>query len=455
MKTPPILFVDDEPEICELAMISIQRMDLQCRTADTLAAAKAALLEDNFSLCLTDMRLPDGNGIDLVREIQQRYPHLPVAVITAHGNVQTAVAALKAGAFDFVAKPLHLDRLRKLVRSALSLPKFQEPSEETPSEDTMGILGNSAAMRRIRDLIGRLARSQASIYISGASGTGKELAARLIHAQSARHDSPFIPVNCGAIPLELMESEFFGHKRGSFTGATQDKQGLIKAADGGTLFLDEVADLPLSMQVKLLRTLQENTIRPVGSASEQSTDVRFLCATHANLVDRVQNNLFREDLFYRLNVIELHMPSLCEHTEDIPALTAHLLQKITAKQGIPVPKITPGAFSALQQYTFPGNVRELENIIERTLTLYEGNEITAGDLKFQTVSSTQQTGYVPGSGTLEAYLQSIERNAFEDALHMTAGNKTEAAALLGMSFRAFRYKLEKLQESVSQDPPAY
>ncbi len=449
MKTLPILFVDDEPEICELAMISIRRMDLPCRTVGSLAAARVALQEQGFSLCLTDMRLTDGSGIDLVREIQQLYPNMPVAVITAHGNVQSAVAALKAGAFDFVAKPLHLDRLRKLVRAALSLP---QPQAQQRQQDTVRILGNSALIHHVRDLIRRLARSQAAIYISGASGTGKELAARLIHAQSARHSGPFIPVNCGAIPAELMESEFFGHKRGSFTGATENKQGLIQAAEGGTLFLDEVADLPLTMQVKLLRTLQENTIRPVGAATESAIDVRFLCATHANLATLVQQGLFREDLFYRLNVIELHMPSLSEHQEDIPELAHHLLQKVASRQHVLAPTLTVPALQGLQQHTFPGNVRELENIIERALALCDGKSITLQDLSFQSPPGEPRSSYVPGSGTLENYLQCIERKAFEDALHMASGNKTAAAALLGMSFRAFRYRLEKLQSTTSQEP---
>lgn len=450
MKTPPILFVDDEPEICELATISIQRMDLHCHTVGSLAAARSALQEQDFGLCLTDMRLPDGSGIDLVREIQQRYPNMPVAVITAHGNMQTAVDALKAGAFDFVAKPLHLDRLRKLVRSALSLP---QPRNQKPNKGVAQILGHSAVIQRVRDIIRRLARSQAAIYISGASGTGKELAARLIHAHSARHNGPFVPVNCGAIPTELMESEFFGHKRGSFTGATQDKQGLIQAADGGTLFLDEVADLPLSMQVKLLRTLQENTIRPVGSATESVTDVRFLCATHANLTSLVQQGVFREDLFYRLNVIELHMPSLQEHPEDIPELAQHLLQKMANRQNIPCPDLTGPILERLQHYPFPGNVRELENIIERALTLCDGKSITLQDLSFQATPSDRRASYVPGSGALEDYLQNIERKAFADALRMASGNKTEAAALLGMSFRAFRYKMQKLQPIRSSENP--
>jgi len=445
MKKPSILFVDDEPELCELAMISIQRMNLHGQSVGSLAAAKTALQQQSFNLCLTDMRLPDGSGLELVREIQQQYPNMPVAVITAHGNVQTAVDALKAGAFDFVAKPLHLDRLRKLIRSALSLPQPQK------QEEAIQILGQSEVMHRVRDLIARLARSQAAIYISGASGTGKELAARLIHTQSARYNGPFVAVNCGAIPSELMESEFFGHKRGSFTGATQDKQGLIQAAEGGTLFLDEVADLPLSMQVKLLRTLQEGTLRPLGSTTELTADVRFLCATHANLAILVQQGGFREDLFYRLNVIELHMPSLQEHREDIPELASYLLQKITARQQLPCPDFTAPTLERLQRYPFPGNVRELENMIERALALSDGLSITVEDLCFQSTPSDQRAAYIPGSGSLEDYLLAIERKAFTDALALAAGNKTEAATLLGMSFRAFRYKLEKLHPPHSQE----
>ena len=443
-----VLIVDDEPDIREVLELTLGRMNLETRTAANVEEAKHLLDGFKFDLCLTDMRLPDGNGIDLVRFIQEKYPYLPVAVITAFGNMETAIAALKAGAFDFVSKPLDLNDLRNIVRSALRVG--QSPAraavaaaatETNPTAKRM--LGTSAAIQKVRATIERLSRGQAPVYIAGESGTGKELAARLIHDLGPRADKPFVPVNCGAIPEALMESEFFGHRKGSFTGAVQDKDGLFKAADAGTLFLDEVGDLPLHMQVKLLRAIQEKSIRPIGAQSEIRVDVRILCATHKDLRDLVSHGKFRQDLYYRLNVIELHMPSLRERPDDIPELAETICMRLSTNLGMKPPKISPETQELLAHYGFPGNVRELENILERALTLCNGSEIQVPDL--QLPQSTVEEGEGPsGQESLDDYLERVERSAIEEALAKTNQNKTAAAKLLGISFRALRYKLEKL-----------
>jgi len=460
-----VLIVDDEPDIREVLELTLGRMNLETRAAANVDEAKHLLNEFQFNLCLTDMRLPDGNGIDLVRFIQDKYPYLPVAVITAFGNMETAIAALKAGAFDFVSKPLDLNDLRSIVRSALRLsggsvtnvatsaPAAPTSPTAAPSAAAVAagptakrLLGESPALQKVRSMIERLSRGQAPIYISGESGTGKELAARLIHELGPRAGGPFVPVNCGAIPEQLMESEFFGHKKGSFTGAIQDKDGLFKAADGGTLFLDEVGDLPLAMQVKLLRAIQEKSIRAVGAQNENKVDVRILSATHKDLHELVLQGKFRQDLYYRLNVIQLHMPSLRQRTEDIPLLADHMLTRLSTNFGFAPPKLTDEALAVLAAYPFPGNVRELENVLERALTLCNGKEITADDLQLPGISNgeTKGDGLLAGEDSLDDYLERIERAAIEDALSRTNQNKTAAAKLLGISFRALRYKLDKL-----------
>ncbi len=448
-----ILIVDDEPDIREVLELTMGRMNLETRSASNLEEARHLLGEFEFNLCLTDMRLPDGNGIELVRHIQEKYPYLPVAVITAFGNMETAVAALKAGAFDFVSKPLDLNDLRNIVRAALRVgqaPIVKTAAVTGGAEPSAGgarkMLGNSAVIEKVRVMIERLARGQAPVYIAGESGTGKELAARLIHELGPRAEKPFVPVNCGAIPESLMESEFFGHRKGSFTGAVSDKDGLFKAADSGTLFLDEVGDLPLSMQVKLLRAIQEKSVRPVGSQSEIKVDVRILSATHKNLQDLVAQGKFRQDLYYRLNVIELHIPALRERPEDVPLLAEALSRKLSDNMGMKPPHLTPDAVESLQRYQFAGNVRELENILERALTLCNGTEITAQDLQLQ-VSAPETDGedtVMGGKESLDDYLERVERATIEKALTQTHQNKTAAAKLLGISFRALRYKLEKL-----------
>lgn len=449
-----VLIVDDEPDIREVLELTLGRMNLETRTAANVEEARHLLQEFQFDLCLTDMRLPDGNGIELVRYIQDKFPYLPVAVITAYGNMETAIAALKAGAFDFVSKPLDLNDLRNIVRSALRVA--QSPSvaataapaaagHVSATTGTRRMLGESPAVERVRVMIERLARGQAPVYISGESGTGKELAARLIHELGPRCDKPFVPVNCGAIPEQLMESEFFGHKKGSFTGAVHDKDGLFKAADGGTLFLDEVGDLPLTMQVKLLRAIQEKSVRPVGSQTEIKVDVRVLCATHRDLGELVSLGRFRQDLYYRLNVIQLHIPSLRERTDDIPLLAEHTCTRLAGNLGMKPPRLTPEALDMLRRYPFPGNVRELENVLERALTLCNGTEISPEDLHLP-AAQTDDGENLPLSGeeSLDDYLERIERAAIENALARTSQNKTAAAKLLGISFRALRYKLEKL-----------
>ncbi len=445
MTSPLALIIDDEPDIRELLEMTLGRMNIDTIPAANTADARALLESNTFDLCLTDMRLPDGDGIELVKHIQKRCPELPVAVITAHGNMELAVDALKAGAFDFVSKPLDLHVLRKLVNSALRLAA---PPTERRSRNTL--LGDSAIMQTIRSTITKLARSQAPVYISGESGTGKELVARLIHDMGPRNEQSFIPVNCGAIPSELMESEFFGHKKGSFTGAGSDKEGLFQAADGGTLFLDEVAELPLPMQVKLLRAIQEKAVRPVGGQKEIPVDVRILSATHTNLSKLVEAGLFRQDLFYRINVIELKVPNLRQRREDIPELAAHFLTRLSAQNGGSQPVFSAPAQACLQRYAFPGNVRELENILERALTLCDDKEITPDDLQLPELdnatgaSDCEQTLASPEGVSLEDYLGGIEKQAILNALDQTGQNKTAAAKLLGITFRAMRYRLKKL-----------
>ncbi len=446
---PVALVVDDEPDICELLAITLERMDIAARACHDIAAAKRALMRDAFDLCLTDMRLPDGDGLDLVEWIQREAPGTPVAVITAHGSVEAAVKALKVGAFDFVSKPLDLKDLRKLVHSALKLRGHAAPRGGSAAQE---LIGASAAIENVRSMIAKVARSQAPVHISGESGTGKELVARMIHEASPRHEGPFVPINCGAIPTELMESEFFGHRKGSFTGAVADKVGLVQAAEGGTLFLDEVADLPLHMQVKLLRVIQEKSIRPVGQMSEQPVDVRILSATHKDLGELVSTGKFREDLFYRINVIELHVPPLRERGDDVALLAAKILARLAEAQGTATPRLTKAARAALLGYRFPGNVRELENILERALTLCTGEEIDVGDIRLRTGSeesaarsvSVPARAAAPEGAPLEAELEEVERARIVRALEQTRYNKTAAAQVLGISFRALRYRIKKL-----------
>jgi two-component system response regulator PilR (NtrC family) len=454
MDQPRVLIVDDEPDICELLTITLQRMDLVSRTAPDVETARRLLLAENFDLCLTDMRLPDGDGLELIEWMQRNTPMVPVAVITAHGNMEIAVRALKLGAFDFVSKPLDLVGLRKLVAAAIKLSLAGE------RESTLfgpRLLGESTRMQQLRDMIGRVARSQAPVHIAGESGTGKELVANLIHGSGPRRSAPFVPVNCGAIPTELMESELFGHKRGSFTGAVSDKKGLIPAAEGGTLFLDEIADLPLHMQVKLLRVIQEKSVRPVGEQNETPIDVRILSATHKNLAQLVADGEFREDLFYRINVIELRVPALRERPEDVPDLAEAILRRLGRRMNMAPPTLTREAMSALSGYHFPGNVRELENILERAVTLCIGGEIKVEDIQLRPAAATepapgpaaaQAAAHAAtagtGQGALGDHLEDIEREAIQKALAKHRFNKTAAAKALGMSFRTLRYRIKKL-----------
>ena len=449
MTQPSALIVDDEPDICELLEITLLRMGVDACSVLDLNNAYRILQHQDFDLCFTDMRLPDGNGIELVKHISAHFPDLPVAMITAHGNMETAIEALKAGAFDFVSKPVDLQVLRKLVEKAIKLANHQVTAPKTPVQAykqprQSPLLGNSPAMEKIRQLINKLARSQAPVYVSGESGTGKELAARQIHAQGPRAEAPFIAVNCGAIPHELMESELFGHRKGSFTGAISDHPGLFQAADGGTLFLDEVADLPLHMQVKLLRAIQEKRVRPVGEQREIPVDVRIICATHKNLARLVEQGTFRQDLFYRLNVIELPIPPLRERPEDIPLLAQHILTQLSRQNSTTKPHLTSGALNHLKSYGFPGNVRELENILERAVTLCDGQNLDAGDLSLPAPSAADHLPTLSGDQPLEDQMEELERQAITQALEETHWNRTAAAKKLGMSLRSLRYRLEKL-----------
>src|ERR1700687_5695557 len=399
-------------------------MNLATDSAGDLAGARSKLNQRRFDLCLTDMRLPDGDGLDLVAWIQELHADVPVAVITAHGNVESAVRALKLGAFDFVSKPLDLGVLRKLVASALKL----RPGSERATTLTMQgrrLIGQSSIMQQLREMIVRVARSQAPVHICGESGTGKELVARMIHECGARHEGPFVAVNCGAIPTELMESELFGHKRGSFTGAVVDKIGLIQSAERGTLLLDEVADLPLHMQVKLLRVVQEKTLRPVGAAREETVDVRILSATHKNLADLVAQGLFRDDLFYRINVIELRVAALRERSDDIAELAAAILLRLARRTNAAAPELSAEALQTLQAYPFPGNVRELENVLERALTLSTAGVITPEHIRLRTsarpaaAEAPAPAAAADGNTALGSQLESIERDAIIKALEKT------------------------------------
>lgn len=463
MTQAKILIIDDEPDIRELLEITLGRLKLNTYSVGTLKEAREILKKETFTLCLTDMKLPDGDGLDFIEYTQEHYPQMPIAMITAHGSMDTAIIALKAGAFDYLTKPIDLNHLREIIKSALNLDTAKIAS--IPVEQQF--LGESPLVQTLRSQVNKVARSQAPVYINGESGTGKEVIARLVHLQGPRAKQPFIAVNCGAIPSELMESEFFGHRKGSFTGANQDKIGLFQAANGGTLFLDEVADLPLGMQVKLLRAIQEKSIRTVGDQQEQAIDVRILCATHADLAARVVEGKFRQDLYYRLNVIELKIPPLRAHKDDIPLLANALLTRAGYEA-----LLSAEAINKLCEYDFPGNVRELENILERAHTLCEGGVIKPEDLRF--TSTTLPTSHIQTTppqtsqvevettavsanikdddglpnladiGNLEEYLEAIERKLLTQALEETRWNRTAAADRLGLSFRSMRYRLKKL-----------
>ena len=446
MNKSTVLIIDDEPDIRELLTLTLSRMGLLCDTAADLKQGIEHIKQNNYSLVLTDMRLPDGDGIDLVKFIQKYKPQLPVAVITAYGNVDGAVNTLKAGAFDYVSKPVDLMMLKELVKTALSM---QNPVIERHDEL---LVGESMVMQQLRDNIHKLARSQAPVFIQGESGVGKELVAQLIHANGPRADRPFIPVNCGAIPSELMESEFFGHKKGSFTGAIAQKTGLFVAAHGGTLFLDEIAELPLAMQVKLLRAIQEKAIKPIGELYEVPVDVRILSASHKNLLDEINNGRFRQDLYYRVNVIELRVPTLSERLSDIPSLAAAILKKLAKNQNVNPVELRTECLAILQNYHFPGNVRELENILERAMAMCDSQVIDVGDLHLplpQTPTMTYKPSAAPASSPqnsadLNGFLQDQEKELILNALDKTKWNRTAAARLLGVSFRTLRYRLKKL-----------
>ncbi|AQA19913.1 sigma-54-dependent Fis family transcriptional regulator [Halioglobus japonicus] len=457
MAAQSVLIVDDEPDIRELLDITLSRMGLETHSAASLGEAQARISEVVPDLCLTDMKLPDGNGISLVEYIQRDFPQMPVAMITAHGSVETAISALKAGAFDFISKPIELETLRNLVNSALQLEGDTSRADSAVDHD---LIGSAPSVERLRKQIIKLARSQAPVHIRGESGSGKEVVARLIHNNGPRAAGSFVAVNCGAIPPDLMESELFGHVKGSFTGATSDKPGLFQAAAGGTLFLDEVADLPLGMQVKLLRAIQEKSVRPVGASEEQPTDVRLLSATHKNLAAEVEVGRFRNDLYYRINVIDVQVPSLRERREDLPALAKTILGRISSEEGTAKATLDASALDALASYDFPGNVRELENVLERAFALSDSGTITGDDLQFPSNAPVMRSPGTrtrktdrPGSeiwnisdadGDLEGFLEDIERKVLSSALEENRWNRTAAAKQLGISFRSLRYRLKKL-----------
>ncbi|NKB38886.1 MAG: response regulator [Gammaproteobacteria bacterium] len=445
------LIIDDEPDIRELLEITLSRMDITCTCVGDISSAKAALKSKVFDICLTDMRLPDGNGVDLVAYVQEYWPGMPIAVITAHGNMETAIQSLKAGAFDFLSKPIDLVLLRSLISSALKLSK-------NTTLPAIQLIGQSEGIAKLRTKIARVARTQAPIYIYGESGTGKELVARMIHEQSARNDKPFVAINCGAIPTELMESEFFGHVKGSFTGAHADKQGLFRQAEGGTLFLDEIAELPAHMQVKLLRVLQEKKLRPIGAKQEDSTDVRIVSASHKNLGEQLNHGLFRNDLYFRINVIQLDIPGLRERSEDIELLASHALNKITSLSGLPEKKLNRDAIDSLTAYSFPGNVRELENILERAVAFCDGDEIEKSHIEIQEVVSPaagdESLNIIDSFSAdldLDLYLETIERKLIIAACEKAKWKKSAAADLLGISLRSLRYKLKKLDLDADEE----
>jgi two-component system, NtrC family, response regulator PilR len=442
-----VLVVDDEADIRELLGMTLSRMGVEAHCAASTSEAFALLAANSYDLCLTDMRLPDGDGLAVVDHVSKNYPTTPVAVITAHGNTENAVAALKAGAFDYLAKPVSLAQLRTLVRSALKLPRpgqrrVQEEAAAAPGAPLL--VGDCALMQATRQMIGKLARNQAPVHIAGESGSGKELAARLIHLNGSRTDGPFVAVNCGAIPENLMESEFFGYKKGAFTGAAADHDGFFQAASGGTLFLDEVADLPLQMQVKLLRAIQEKKVRKVGSTAEENVDVRLISATHRNLTELVKAGGFRQDLYYRLHVLELRMPALREMREDVPLLAGAILRRQAGTGGREPPDLSAEALAALTSYDFPGNVRELENVLERALALAPGREIGAEDLQLAPARAVETESADLSGLPLQERLDAVERKAILDALEQTRYNRTAAAKLLGITFRALRYRMERL-----------
>ncbi|GJL73960.1 sigma-54 dependent transcriptional regulator [Nitrosomonas sp.] len=446
---PTVLIVDDEPDILELLELTLARMGMEVESAMCISEAKKKLHSHQFQLCLTDMRLPDGEGLELVRHIINQCVGLPVAVITAFGTPENAVAALKSGAFDYLTKPVSLDQLRSLVKSALSLPPLQPDIAGAPEQNKRMLLGESVPMQELRIMIEKLARSQASVYISGESGSGKELAARMIHERSARHGQAFVPVNCGAIPENLMESEFFGHKKGAFTGAINDHKGFFQTANGGTLFLDEVADLPLTLQVKLLRVIQEKKVRKIGATQEENIDVRIISATHKNLSECVENGKFRQDLYYRLNVISLEMPALRQMREDIPLITETILARLCKATKRTTCTLSKDALTALTNYNFPGNVRELENILERTLALCPDDSIGRNELQLTAAETGRESNAITlaTSGELmplQDYLDRLEKDSIVNALETTKYNRTAAAKLLGITVRSMRYRMERL-----------
>lgn len=471
-KQPLVLLVDDEEDLCLLMQMSLARMGIKTHLAYRVEQAKKFFTEFQYDACLTDLNLPDGNGLDLVQHVTQNYPNTPIAVLTAYGNMDIAIAALKAGAFDFVSKPVNQVHLDQLIQKALNRPRPEQEAAETALENKL-LIGRSAPIQQLRIALKKIARSQAPVFITGESGTGKEVVANLVHRLSNRSEGPFIAINCGAIPTELMESELFGHKKGSFTGATQDKQGLILSAHGGSLFLDEIAELPLNMQVKLLRAVQEKKIRPVGSDQEIDVDFRVISASHQDLELLVQQGRFRQDLFFRIHVMDIVLPPLRERGQDILLLANHFIQRICQEWELPAKTLSSRAEQFLLQQYFPGNVRELRNIIERAITLSDDEAIDLAHLQTaplrspismpsapsynqeeveqpQYTSPSTSSKKLPPEG-LERYLENIEKEVLLNALNLTHWNRTLAAKKLGMTFRSLRYRLKKFGLDTEED----
>ena len=453
------LIIDDEPDLLSLLAISLGSMGIETVKAENISSAKQQLGEHRFDLCLTDLRLADGSGLEIIEHVGQLQGNTPIAVITAFGDPATAVKALKAGAYDYVCKPLEIEDLESLVKNALQHSaangrKSEPGGEQNEHEKSVVLLGKSDAIATIRSIIGKVARNLAPVLISGETGTGKELIARMIHQQSARADDPFIAVNCGAIPKELMESQFFGHKKGSFTGAHKDTAGLFQAAWGGTLFLDEVAELPLELQVKLLRVIQEKRLRAVGDTTEVSTNIRLISATHRDLNRMIDNGSFREDFFYRINVIPIHAPPLRSRREDISCLVENFTHRISQQHGFAPPDFTSGALAALASHDFPGNVRELENILERAIALHENQVITEPDIMLSSGPIANPLRRHDHSALpIDNHILEVEKQRIRSALAENQGNITAAAKSLGTTFRSLRYRIKKLQIRYNTPPP--
>ena len=482
---PRLLVVDDEPDLRTLYELALLREGYDIETAACVEEAWALLQAARFDAVITDMRLPDGNGLELLRRLEQAGRPEKTLVITAYGSAENAVLALKAGAFDYLTKPVDLRQFRSVVASALG----RVPAPPRAAMMAVGVVaaavpappvaalqrlsGGSAVMGQVRELVTKVARGMAPVLVHGESGTGKELVARAVHLVSHRAAQPFVAVNCGAIPEHLLEAEFFGYRKGAFTGASEDREGFFQAASGGTLFLDEIGELPLAMQSKLLRAIQERAVRPVGATAEQVLDVRIISATHRDLEAEVRAGRFRQDLYYRLNVIQVRVPPLRERLDDLPLLCETVLARIAAESGLAaVPRLTPAALARLARHDFPGNVRELENLLHRVVALSGGGRVDVDDLGLPgggvpappavppvaapaagtgPAGPVGPTGEPPLPADLMAHLDEVEREVLVRALALHRGNRTAAAAAIGLTLRQMRYRMSRLGVQAAGD----